>query len=865
MRSSKPTSRTFSKGEIFDKECIHIGIPTTKHAFGLALSGGGVRAATFALGVLQGLAEKVDSRGNCLLDTIDYLSSVSGGGYIASWFSQQMANIGYAATRNALRAPVDASIAIIRDYGSYLTPQRGFFSSDTWRMVAGYLVRLIPNLVFIVLTLTSVILLPYVIRDWTDSVVGTTYAPVKFYAWIWLPLLLLSLHELVSFGPWIPDSWRASGSVALIGSFVVGIPLAVWCGDESYQSGWLFLVIAALSQAGPALFGLLRLQEGTHTLRIAGAWLASSLVGWILIFLCVFTIHWMWREDLKNLSVAIAPSLFSFAYLGVCAAWTYCIPFDDEDQEFINSVWGATTSLSLLWALCTAVCCIIPLYLSSLHKLPHPVTAKFSAALASIGVVAASLYSVFYDDETPAAPPESLPERSRRKNEAANNRLRSAIATAAPYLVLIALLVLEALAVGSILSREALAFGVTDGTKSLEFDSLTAVACAIGALVIGGFMDVNRLSMKNFYRSRLTVAYLQGEPVLLSDVKDSCNPNIIRPYPIINCAMNVTSPKDLSLQSIRSRNFIFSPLFCGFYTHAVPRGTKRPRGLTRKAYRLTTDYLNQLPPRVRLRERKSTKPGIRLNDPMTISGAAVNPTMGFHTSAALSFLLAMFNVRLGAWVGNPRHNKTYNKTASIGAPGLLIADFLGRTGDESKYLMLSDGGHFENTAAYELIRRECRLIFCCDSGCDADYTFGDLLRLVERCQIDFGVTITFPHLYHLKPFGRHRYARSNYTIGTIRYANSSAGYLVVFKPTVTRNASETIKSFDRDNSSFPQASTANQWFFESEFEAYRLLGVEAVNALLNELHLCQESRETRNRFSDQVFKKIVDLAPEVRQ
>src|SRR5262245_49604179 len=46
---------------------------------GLALSGGGIRSAAFNLGVLQGLAEYG------LLPHFDYLSTVSGGGYIGSW------------------------------------------------------------------------------------------------------------------------------------------------------------------------------------------------------------------------------------------------------------------------------------------------------------------------------------------------------------------------------------------------------------------------------------------------------------------------------------------------------------------------------------------------------------------------------------------------------------------------------------------------------------------------------------------------------------------------------------------------------------------------------------------------------------
>src|SRR5258708_8451836 len=46
---------------------------------GLAFSGGGIRSATFNLGILQALAE------TGLLHKLDYLSTVSGGGYIGSW------------------------------------------------------------------------------------------------------------------------------------------------------------------------------------------------------------------------------------------------------------------------------------------------------------------------------------------------------------------------------------------------------------------------------------------------------------------------------------------------------------------------------------------------------------------------------------------------------------------------------------------------------------------------------------------------------------------------------------------------------------------------------------------------------------
>src|SRR6187549_605693 len=47
----------------------------------LCLSGGGIRSATFSLGVIQWLGQ------HGLLKQFDFLSTVSGGGYIGSWLS----------------------------------------------------------------------------------------------------------------------------------------------------------------------------------------------------------------------------------------------------------------------------------------------------------------------------------------------------------------------------------------------------------------------------------------------------------------------------------------------------------------------------------------------------------------------------------------------------------------------------------------------------------------------------------------------------------------------------------------------------------------------------------------------------------
>jgi hypothetical protein len=55
--------------------------PSHEARTAFCISGGGIRSATFALGVMQGLA----SHG--LLKGFDFLSTVSGGGYIGSWLS----------------------------------------------------------------------------------------------------------------------------------------------------------------------------------------------------------------------------------------------------------------------------------------------------------------------------------------------------------------------------------------------------------------------------------------------------------------------------------------------------------------------------------------------------------------------------------------------------------------------------------------------------------------------------------------------------------------------------------------------------------------------------------------------------------
>jgi len=133
---------------------------------GISLSGGGIRSATFNLGLLQSLQK----RG--LLQQFDYLSTVSGGGYFGGWWSAWLArksrppgkdgffpdderlephrhmtrhasavvaasaNQEYEDASDSAMSAGSDPIHHLRLFSNFLTPQKGLLSGDTWRAIA---------------------------------------------------------------------------------------------------------------------------------------------------------------------------------------------------------------------------------------------------------------------------------------------------------------------------------------------------------------------------------------------------------------------------------------------------------------------------------------------------------------------------------------------------------------------------------------------------------------------------------------------------------------------------------------------------------------------------------------------------------
>jgi hypothetical protein len=202
--------------------------------------------------------------------------------------------------------------------------------------------------------------------------------------------------------------------------------------------------------------------------------------------------------------------------------------------------------------------------------------------------------------------------------------------------------------------------------------------------------------------------------------------------------------------------------------------------------------------------------------------------MGYHTSAAMSALMSVFNVRLGRWCGNTRHPTAWRMGSPHFGGFSLIKEVFGMLDSQASFLNISDGGHFENLGIYELVRRRCHVVVAVDAGCDPDYQFEDLANAIRKCWTDFGVRIDID-LAEMRPKGSSKgstkRSQSHFAVGCIRYPKAPApGILIYIKASLTGDESSDVKEYAAAHPGFPHQSTGDQFFDENQFESYRELG-----------------------------------------
>jgi Patatin-like phospholipase len=396
-------------------------------------------------------------------------------------------------------------------------------------------------------------------------------------------------------------------------------------------------------------------------------------------------------------------------------------------------------------------------------------------------------------------------------------------------------------------SIEAIKFG--SAHESIPFLLILGVALTIG-LLYGFQLDINQFSMHAFYRNRLARCYLgastegrrpeaftgidPGDSVLrVSDLMPGVK--YPGPFPIFCATVNLSVGADLAWQERKGASFAFTPLTCGYDIPWQGEDKKAKGNVSRmmgySGYRSTADF--------------GTQGGPFLATAAAISGAAASPNMGFHTNLAAAFLLTCANVRLGWWMRNTRlrnisldpsqEQKLFSPAPRFPAR-FLLEELLGKSSAKSEFLNLTDGGHFDNMGLYELVRRRCKYIVLCDAAADPNSTFDTIAGAILRCRSDFGAEIMLNLDGMLDPDAKDDAPkfRKSYAVGEVRYPEQSQPGVVLYLKAsiagkdadnaVTKMEMSDVQSYVKMHKDFPNDSTADQWFDESKFESYRLLG-----------------------------------------
>jgi Patatin-like phospholipase len=416
------------------------------------------------------------------------------------------------------------------------------------------------------------------------------------------------------------------------------------------------------------------------------------------------------------------------------------------------------------------------------------------------------------------------------------------------------------------------------------------VICIVGLIILGFLANSNDISLHYFYRDRLSAAYLRTQgrvqrPEAKTDymakhkelfditirdhenlkLKDVGDGNGKGPYHLIVTALNLQGSNDLAKKTLKSDHFIFSKFFVGSRSTGYYRTDKYNGGST------------------------------KLSSAMAISAAAVSSGMGSLSFAASNFYMTLLNLRTGYWVHNPWFLQKEDIEEKLISEGkmqknsfkrawekffkkhpfwltYLASEFTGMMNSQTQRVNVSDGGHTgDNIGLLPLIQRQCRTIVACDFEEDGKFSFGSFGQAVRLAKAIYNTDIEIdlrPMIPEKQADGSIR-SKSSVAIGKITYNDNGKqmeGRLIYMKSSVNfleENMDKPlIKSQDKhmfyvpapvfilnyykSHPDFPHQSTADQYFDEIQFEAYRMLGEHITKQAVNEVKKALEIEEIRD-------------------
>ena len=603
----------------------------------LCFSGGGIRSATFCLGVVQGLARKLSSES--VLEKFDYLSTVSGGGYLGGWLAawthwskgnlpeivEQLTKSG---PSNSKLEPEADPIFLFRNFSNYLTPRNGLLSASTWTLVAIYFRNLLLNWLVLIPLLIALLALPRLVlvlfhrptfiyysslwsyERWTClGLAGLGFACAMFYQGMARPSHLDQLKKRADSSKWLRWWLRHRGQESFLALYLVPLMLSAFIFATYAFHAYLFKPVTGSGGLPEFLvFGAVAAFIGWiwyaaslwkyYLLDLIGM-LLSALAGVALFYFILMT--WTWfnlcMRCSPELYLCLAPPLVLVVFLlaatifaGFATFWT-----DDEDREYWARISAWVLIASFAWTALGA----ISLFGPEVFSLPWWNKAWSYAGIIIVNAVTAYLG---WSDKTPAR----LDNESARPSSAWLRRGLPILAAISIVLILAALAVAVRWAVNATtgLIPQYLA---QYHALSMSGALLVTLAAAFIGEGMSYFIDPNEYSLHAMYRNRLIRAYLgasrdKGErkpnPFTGFDRSDNIamsllwknNPGSPRKLmPFINMTLNMVDPvsKKLAWQERKAESFTITPLHSGSFWVGYRRsseyacaGEKTPRGIT---------------------------------------------------------------------------------------------------------------------------------------------------------------------------------------------------------------------------------------------------------------------------------------------
>ena len=765
--------------------------PAPVNLIGLALSGGGIRSAATCLGAMQALD------GKDLMRRVDYLSSVSGGGYAAACLNANISGVRYRSrTAEPARSAAGARprSAVGKAARHFPSPRKG------WIFPFPHVVGIRETVLFRYLRANAQYLIP------RGKVLEYGFAPVLLvrglFLNLWAILPLVLMLSAITLALMLCARLRHAGQAAELLGATVSLLGILWA---------TFFVISRPARD--------RLETGHHR----GAW--SMLFGaGVLVTVLAGLVDWAYGV-LAGLIVAIVTALEWRRQVGFerkHGAWRPKAGLASRRHSVDVAAGLARESYRRAQAQALLVSAAV------IFVVLQPLAAAWigmamqngQVSWESAGALAAAIIGSTWLGRF-----EKLPLVVRR------TLLLLAAALVGPVLLWGgSLLITASVALhGGVWTHADLGF-VMDFGRALPVERFIEAygrpAVVIDAILVLGLAaallwwlnrslySANEVSPHSHYRDKLANTFLfsanlsdRSRVRSQSELKLSAMDVRTAPFPLINAALNFTDRDEYRGRGRNSTFFTFSP---------------RHVGSTQVDY-MPTDLLETIHPR------------FKLSSAMAISGAAVSANAGRATNPALRFLLALVNVRLGYWLPNPTvvmsdrfapvAGGRYPAFPSAGA-GHLLREMVGSLDTESDFINLSDGGHIENLGIYELIRRRCRVIIAIDAEQDGDFSFRSLGDLVRFARIDRAVNVEID-VSAIKP-DKDGISKRQAAIGRIDYGRGAYGWLIYIKNSLTGREDESVLKYRAVQKDFPHHGTGDQFFDEEQFEAYRALGYHMV-------------------------------------